>query len=748
MSFALVGSVITQTGTDTNLSGLSAVAGVTITNFTTGGFITYSCAYRLIVQGTLTIDPEKETFITSYAPASATEGGIVRVEGTLNVGVDKGPLATKRKSHGIGIYITNATFQQGGEARSARIMITSTGTFNLYSSVRFPDVAEMYAYDEGGTVNIVNGTLYATNIGTGTNFRIRSSLVSVNGFTTNLAQMLLKQPALFKGVNVQGASRAIVFYGTSGGTGLSSLYEVRDYVRYDSTDVDFEFIDQAFANSYNSTAGSNLRVRNWFGLGAPTRSDGYVKAIQECIFTIKNTSGTALNQAKVFVRDIDNGLRQNLNGQNDLADKTYILTSNSSGITGTGNIIIAIWNKGQTGDFVANKDLRFNSNDEVTFNFSDYLSDLFSSTYTLRNAGGLNTEVRLVPDLNITQTNTATVAAYTAIDDLSKFYDYGKYWRVQDANLEYPSVTTKPINANGSTIDLGARNLVVDATAASVFAINTGTNTITIKATTFNKSAKFTKIVTTGTITFINGAAPASDLSYQDSAGLRVAIVVTGLTANSRVQLYNTDTTTEIYNDIVASTSLSRTVIWTTNQTIRYRVMYVSGVSAKKWIEATGTLTSLGLNINITQEDDLIYNSIGIDGSTVSECSITGTSLVININDADNKTTAQRLLAFEIYWLYTEDGMRDQNLYIEYPDSTHLIFLGGLKVKNLKPTTPLSITGASIVPESGDPSDVIDSSGGSININTDRVVAFTDNISSEVWANGKALTVSKFLGLK
>lgn len=738
MAFSLAGSVITQTGTDANLSGLSAVAGVTITNFTSSEFITYSCAYRLVVQGTLTIDPEKEIFITSFDPVNATHGGIVRVEGTLNLGAAYGPESTKRYSMNCGICITSSAQAAGGTDTSGRINVVPNGTMNFRSGVKFPNFGEFYAFNNSSNLNITDAFIYCTGSG---NFRYRSDTVSVNGLRTNMAQLLYSVPALFKNVNVEGAARAIVSYGPLTGVGSSSTYVVRDYTKNLSTSWDFEYIDGGSAFFYNSANGSDLRVRNWqLGAGNEARTAGWMKSAQETTFTIKNASGVALNAAKVFVRDINNGSRVNINSQNDTADKTYIFTSNGSGVTNTQIVFLAIWNKAATGDLTTNKDVRFNTSDQVTFNFSDYLSNLFSSNFVLRTIGGFNSEVRLATDVNITQTTVATVAAYTSIDDLSRLYDYAKYWRVQDANLEYPSVSTQPVNGNGTTLDLGSRNLIVDATAASAFAINTGTNTITIKASTLSKSAKFTKLTTTGAITFVNGAAPASDLSYQDSSGLRVAINVVGLVANSRLQLYNVSTSTEICNLVVSGASYSQQVIYSTDQTIRYRVMYVSGTSAKKWVEANVTLTSLGATITVTQEDDQVYNSIGIDGSTVSECSISGTSLVININDSDNKTTAQRLLAFEIYWLYTESGMRDQNLYIDYSDAAHLIFLGGLKIKNTKPTPPLSITGASILPETGDPADVIDSSGGSININTDRVVTFTDPT--------KYLTVKTFLGIK
>lgn len=374
--------------------------------------------------------------------------------------------------------------------------------------------------------------------------------------------------------------------------------------------------------------------------------------------------------------------------------------------------------------------LTFNTQASSTSGLS-YLSGVLDSPFitNVRHYGYKfdNSNIVLSQDSIIQQTNESTVGAYTGISinhatqkisltanhTVRELYDYCYYNLCQTSNLGYSEFFTSTDGTNFTcTYDIEVNNCALSGS---------GNISMPAKSLTFIGSGSTTMIVT-------------------DSTGVKVNINVNGFVANSRIQLYNATTSTEIYNDVVAGTSLSVPVTWTTNQSIRYRVMYVNGTSAKKWIEATGTLTSLGLTITLNQEDDAIYNSIGVNGSTVSECSIVGTSLVINVNDADNKTTAQRLLAFEIYWLYTEDGMRDQNLYIEYPDATHLIFLGGLKIKNIKPSPPLSVTGASIVPETGDPADVIDSTGGSININTDRVVNFNDTT--------KYLTTAKFLGLK
>jgi len=64
MAFALAGSVITQTGTDTSLAGLNGISGVTRTQFSVasqGGYSVYHLAGRqLVVNGSLTYNPNTD----------------------------------------------------------------------------------------------------------------------------------------------------------------------------------------------------------------------------------------------------------------------------------------------------------------------------------------------------------------------------------------------------------------------------------------------------------------------------------------------------------------------------------------------------------------------------------------------------------------------------------------------------------------------------------------------------------------
>ena len=80
MSFAVHGDQIRQSGTDTDLSGLSSISQAKKTVF--GSYTLYNIENNgLVVQGNLTIDPYKEILISN----KSSEGLAVESSGTLNL---------------------------------------------------------------------------------------------------------------------------------------------------------------------------------------------------------------------------------------------------------------------------------------------------------------------------------------------------------------------------------------------------------------------------------------------------------------------------------------------------------------------------------------------------------------------------------------------------------------------------------------------------------------------------------------
>lgn len=108
-------------------------------------------------------------------------------------------------------------------------------------------------------------------------------------------------------------------------------------------------------------------------------------------------------------------------------------------------------------------------------------------------------------------------------------YDRAKSWKVTTANLSFPAIETQLITANGSTLDLGNFDLVVDGTASTAFSVDMTNNIITIKTADLLSGDKFTTLTTSGTVSTANGA--QLDFGYTDSTGINKYVRLNNLMA-------------------------------------------------------------------------------------------------------------------------------------------------------------------------------------------------------------------------
>jgi hypothetical protein len=246
----------------------------------------------------------------------------------------------------------------------------------------------------------------------------------------------------------------------------------------------------------------------------------------------------------------------------------------------------------------------------------------------------------------------AAVVALTSVATLDDLYDECQYWT---ATNPQSGAYRLLVAATGTTLDFGANNIVVDGSAASAFAVNTGTNTITIKSSVLAAGTKFKTFTTTGSVSFINGA--SSSLPYTSSAGTVAIINVTGLVAGSRVYLKNTTNNTNLYNSVVAGTSLALPVLWTADKTIRLRVQYTNGTTSYLPVEQFGILTSSGASFVVSQAIDSVYAANAVNGSTVTEFSADYPNVQVDITDPDGITSVPRLYAWYRYNEFSASGI-------------------------------------------------------------------------------------------
>lgn len=182
-------------------------------------------------------------------------------------------------------------------------------------------------------------------------------------------------------------------------------------------------------------------------------------------------------------------------------------------------------------------------------------------------------------------------------------------------------------------------------------------------------------------------------------------MVITGLIANSRVRVNNSTDNIELYNAVVAGTSVTIPSFWTTNKTLDVRVTNVIGLTAYLPYQAAGTLTSTGASFLVSQELDTVYNANAIDGSGITEFSADYPNIQIDINDGDGATSVQRLYAWFEYTMHSSQGIITYFNGITAQDT--LNYQVNTSVVNLEfdnvsaSSLPIKITGAYIFRDDG-----------------------------------------------
>lgn len=269
-------------------------------------------------------------------------------------------------------------------------------------------------------------------------------------------------------------------------------------------------------------------------------------------------------------------------------------------------------------------------------------------------------------------------------------------------------------------------------TATGVGGAGTGTADQAVKITISGTTSLAEADVTTA-------GAPA----WVAAPALNQVVVVSGFTAGSRIQIYDTTSSTELFNgtatagDTVVTGS---TATWTdplaasANRAIRVRVAYISGVTAEQWQQFSGltcgqTSGTESITYPVTPIDDDTYNSNAINGPTIYATSgITFTDAatdLVNISIAGGTVTWPTIYACFVYWLSTAAGIDDDVAYIDAPDTANYL-LTSMKLKNTH-ANPLTVTsGYGRSATTGLVADIIDTAGSTGNIfpSPDHVVAY------------------------
>jgi len=711
--------VISQTGTDTSLAGLTGVPGVT----TSLNLWTLTSAV-LQINGNLTINRmtnrlrflnpasvvTQSTTVTAMAVGAA---GVFNnsVSQTLNGYSFKSPSysilfdvtipnygtphSTASLIYGVaGSAITiEGDIELTNTTANTITMVGSAGTLTLQNGAIINAITTglNYNFFAIGAAAVMNLTNYA---GYGVSLRVGENTTNINNYAGIAGPYVIN-------VNTGTTINNAIYSGLQdlGNTVSFRFIAGRKYIQF--VNLSSSKLAPTLSNA-NTSGGSQYLIVNQLRLTA-TGAIGNIPDV------------------KFWARDSNNGSRYTENygaGQAyevaTTGDLTYTATTNASGVAPTLNIISAVYYE-PTGSTSV---LDYRGNDgaqDLDIYQCAYLYSLSNSQTNLwpLNAGIYGgTAVRqqgfvLLADTSITEPVMATVAAYTTLDNNAELYDYAKYHLYTNFAGQTETFVTGTGNA-------GSRNVIINATALVPF---TATSALAIKSSDFSGD-----ITTSGSVILANGAVLSNNtvnapnviqdvptsltgvtmtgnlnystntpmtitltdcdiqgtVSNSGSAQVNIVLVNTtiavvganvvaqqfatisapNLLAGTRVRVYDEDNAVELFNGVLASAGFSQSFVYTADTTVTLTATYTSGATAKLGLSATGIFSATGVTFLASQADDTVYNGNAINGSAVTGFTADYAQDDVNLTMATNFAGAN-LYAWWVYNTTTEQGIRE-----------------------------------------------------------------------------------------
>lgn len=331
---------------------------------------------------------------------------------------------------------------------------------------------------------------------------------------------------------------------------------------------------------------------------------------------------------------------------------------------------------------------------------ADNLSNSFASFDVTLGLGESVGSLSTSTDSAWNNSNSGDPLSLSEFSDLDELYDGLKQWKTLSlANFNYPTNAGLLGVAQGSTLDLGSLDLVVDATAGTLLDVNTGSGIVTIKATTLAAGSTFGKVLTSGTITTANGAIVSS--GQEDSTGVATAITVLNLTS-SYIYLEDNVGTQQDYQSLVTGTYNFAAPLGSTGT---WKLV----VDRQGYTRKTFTFTADGVDKefdgSLTQLLDL--NGIAIyQGQSASDVTVVGASSLVDVKDS--VLTGSVIYDMVQDYSVTAAGMDDTsvgNVTYFTTDNGNYLGLGTWQIRRDATATSLPTINAIVSQDSGTPLD-------------------------------------------
>jgi hypothetical protein len=413
-----------------------------------------------------------------------------------------------------------------------------------------------------------------------------------------------------------------------------------------------------------------------------THTKGKYKQGKSINYTLTNSAGVGLTGAKVAVYD------------NAGAIQDGIKTS-ASGAVDTINAVFFDRPHGSTSTNKAPFDIRIREYGYTYLGFQSAVSESIKQEVRLAdNTTLVSTEAQAAAITGISLNFSTETVTITQDADTQKLYDYYQYQLAQTANMAYGEDLVR----TGDSFNLDDWDMAVDGC------------TYTGDATT------------TGLITLLNGGVFNGERT--DANGTVLAprsVSITGLVAGSTLRVYNTTTSTQVVNQVVAGTSYTATyaegVGYSVGDVLELRVAKINK------LEFTTSVipTSAGWSALVSQEDNPTYAAHGKDGSTVTGISWDSGNMQFDFNEADNVIDGPDIGAWYYYFITTSTGIAEAFGALSWPQvnrMTNITSKVAITWDNTK-STPLQINNLWVDRDDG--VSIIASGSNSIQINPPAV---------------------------
>ena len=490
MAFSLSNNIITQTGTNDNLDGLGNIAGVTVISLGSGIYrkrVYFLGSLRFVVDGTVTHDPEVEVIVGDAQD-------MLQVNGTYNYGIQRtinGETVYSESTGIVSTFVSGNVFSQNG--------IILGGTFNWNGGDI--EYASVISIPSSGVINQNAGGLIHKNPTQGNQIRIGG------GATTNFNDLRISAPNAetprlfsfdaFDTLRLTPINAAFQTFTQF----VNANVELRDYANgSNAANSDVVWNGQSEDGIYRVSYINAER----FVSCQPGNANlaGLTSTYKEYNFSALDLDNNSLDEAVIYFAEQDDGNTEVVNTYDlTVLEQTVLETDGNGKVSATPLVVNTYKKHGNTFSVVTNQ--RYNTDDTITLQVWRYGSDPASLTvpyYGLASASDIDI---VMFDDGLATLTKSEAEALTEVSTLDELYDVAMLWKVQPIKerIEYPEVDERLFNLNDTALDLGNLSLVVDENATDVFAVDTPTNTVTVKSSSLIAGEKFTSILSTGTAT-------------------------------------------------------------------------------------------------------------------------------------------------------------------------------------------------------------------------------------------------------